>query len=128
MQKAVMASLYHNVMLPDDKVWHQYCPKCKESWCKYLRRGKVQNQPHHLDPVFLSLLEPIYTKRLGIYELLSRCVHGVTQSQLESISSRLWERAPKHKFHGAKHIGIAVCSTVFITTKEPLVNLGYLVF
>ena len=27
MQKAVMASFYHNIMLPDDKVRHQYCPK-----------------------------------------------------------------------------------------------------
>ena len=43
MQKAVMASLYHNVMLPDDKVRHQYCPKGKESWCKYQRGGKLQN-------------------------------------------------------------------------------------
>ena len=70
MQKAVMASLYNNVMLPDDKVRHQYCPKGKEYWCKYQRGGKLRNQPHHLDSVFLSLLEPIYTKRLGSYELL----------------------------------------------------------
>ena len=121
-----MASLFHNIMLPDDKVRHQYCPKGKESWCKYQRGRKLQNQPHHLHPVFLSLLEPIYTKRLGSYELLLRCLPGVTQNQLDSINSRLWERAPKPKFHGSKRIQIAACSIVVYYNKGATGKFGVL--
>ena len=34
MKKAVMASLYHSIMLKDDKVRHQFCPSGDTSWCK----------------------------------------------------------------------------------------------
>ena len=34
MNKAVMASLYHSIMLKDDKVRHQFCPSGDTSWCQ----------------------------------------------------------------------------------------------
>ena len=34
MKKAVMASLYHSIMLKDDKVRHQFCPSGDTSWCQ----------------------------------------------------------------------------------------------
>ena len=37
MKKAVMASLYHSIMLKDDKVRHQFCPSGDTSWCKFRR-------------------------------------------------------------------------------------------
>ena len=33
MRKAVMASLYHSIMLKDNKVRHQFCPSGDTSWC-----------------------------------------------------------------------------------------------
>ena len=48
----------------------------------------------------------------------------VTQNQLESINSRLWERAPKHKFHGSKRIRIAACNTVVYYNKGATGKFG----
>ena len=102
MKKAVMASLYHSIMLKDDKVRHQFCPSGDTSWCKFRRLGNMENAPHHLEPVFLDILEPPYTNRLAPFELLSRCLSGITQNVLESVNSILWQKVPKHKFHGTK--------------------------
>ena len=112
MKKAVMASLYHSIMLKDDKVRHQFCPSGDTSWCKFKRLGNMENAPHHLEPVFLDILEPLYTNRLASFELLSRCLPGVTQNVLESINSILWQKVPKHKFHGTKRVHIGACRAV----------------
>ena len=111
MKKAVMASLYHSIMLKDDKVRHLFCPSGDTSWCKFRRLGNMENAPHHLEPVFLDILEPLYTNRLASFELLSRCLPGVTQNVLDSINSILWQKVPKHKFHGTKTVHIGACST-----------------
>ena len=112
MKKAVMASLYHSIMLKDDKVRHQFCPSGDTSWCKFRMLGNMENAPHHLEPVFLDILEPLYTNRLASFELLSRCLPGVTQNVFESINSILWQKVPKHKFHETKRVHIGACSTV----------------
>ena len=80
---------------------------------KFRRLGNMENAPHHLEPVFLDLLEPPYTNPLASFELLSECLPGVTQNVLESINSILWQKVvPKHKFHGTKRVHIGACSTV----------------
>ena len=91
MKKAVMASLYHSIMLKDDKVRH-HCSALQviPPGAKFRRLGNMENAPHHLEPVFLDLLEPLNTNRLGSFELLSECLPGVTQNVLESINSILW--------------------------------------
>ena len=72
----------------------------------------MENAPHHLEPVFLDILEPLYTNCLASFELLSRFLPGVTKNVLESINSILWQKVPKHKFHGTKRVHIGACSTV----------------
>ena len=126
MKKAVMASLYHNIILKDDKERHKFCPEGDSSWCQYKRLGKMTNKSHHLDPAFLSILEPLYTKRLASFELLPKCLPGVTQNMLESINSIMWQRAPKHKFHGSKRIRIAACSTLIQYNKGATGKFGVL--
>ena len=80
---------------------------------KFRRLANMENAPHHLEPVFLiDLLEPLYTNHLASFELLSECLPGVTQNVLESINSILWQKVPKHKFHGTKRVHIGACSTV----------------
>ena len=112
MKKAVMASLYHSIMLKDDKVRHQFCLSGGTSWCKLRRLGNMENAPHHLQSVFLDILKPLYTNRLASFELLPHCLPGVTQNVLESINSILWQKVPKHKFHGTKRVHVDACSTV----------------
>ena len=72
----------------------------------------MENASHHLEPVFLDILEPLYTNRLASFDLLSRCLPGVTQNVLESINPILWQKVPKHKFNGTKRVHIGACSTV----------------
>ena len=80
---------------------------------KFKRLGNMENAPHHLEPVFLDLLEPLYTNSLASFELLSECLPGVTQNVLESINSILWQKVvPKHKFHRTKRVHIGACSTL----------------
>ena len=112
MKKAVIASLYHSIMLKDNKVRHQFCPSGDTSWCKFRRLGNMENAPRHLEPAFLDIPEPLYTNRFASFELLSRCLPKVTQNVLESINSILWQKVPKHKFHGTKIVHIGACSTV----------------
>ena len=69
---------------------------------KLRRLGNMENASHHLEPVFLDLLEPLYTNRLA----------SVTQNVFESINSILWQKVPKHKFHGTKRVHIGACSSV----------------
>ena len=71
MKKAVMASLYHSIMLKDNKVRHHFCPSGDTSWCKFRRLCNMENAPHHLEPVFLDILEPLYANHLASFELLS---------------------------------------------------------
>ena len=97
---------------PEDKVRHQFCPSGDTSWCKFRRLGNMENAPHHLEPVFLDILEPLYTNCLASFELLPRCLPGITQNVLESINSILWQKVPKHTFHGTKRVHIGACSAV----------------
>ena len=77
-------------MLKDDKVRHQFCPSGElPPGAKFRRLGNMEKAPHHLEPVFLDLLEPLHTNRLASFELLSECLPGVTQNVLESINSIL---------------------------------------
>ena len=126
MKKAVMASLYHNIILKIAKERHKFCPEGDSSWCQYKQLGKMTNKPHHLDPVFLSIVEPLYTKCFVSFELLSKCLTGVTQNLMESISSIMWQRAPKHKFHGPKRIRTDTCSTLIQYNKGATGKFGVL--
>ena len=112
-------------MLKDDKVRHQFCPSGDISWCKFRRLGNMENAPHHLEPVFLDLLEPLCTNCLSSFELLSQCLPGVTQNVLESINSILWQKVPKHKFHGTKRVHIGACSTVIYYNRVQQANLVF---
>ena len=85
---------------------------------KFRRLGNLENASHHLEPVFLDLLEPLYTNRLASFELLSECLPGVTQNVLESINPILWQKVPKHKFHGTKRVHIGACSTVIYYNQD----------
>ena len=43
-------------------------------------------------------LKPIYNE-LSWDELLSKCLHGLTQNQNESFNGTIWERLPKAKYY-----------------------------
>ncbi len=80
LKTAILASLRHSVMSKSDRERHSYCPDGKDSWCRFKRKGHLVNKSHHLDPVFLPLLIPIY-RRLSDVNLLRKCLGGYTQNQ-----------------------------------------------
>ena len=103
MQKAIKAGLYHSLKL-NDKERHQFCPS--NSWCKYKKGLVCKDKPHHLDAVFEAPLLKIY-ERLSEPALLQRCLPGYTNNANESINSLVWNKCPKHKWHGSKRITMA---------------------
>lgn len=110
MQNDIMAVLYHSCNISEKKR-HKYCPSGKDSWCQYQRSGTFENKDHHLDPVFLELLEPVF-RRLSDESLLRRCLPGFSQNNNESINSLVWARAPKHKFHGPQRVEMAAMGAI----------------
>lgn len=112
METAILAVLYHCVLLKDSKKRHKYCPKHEDSWCQYARTKKeIDPKSHYLDSVFLDFLLPIFT-RLSDRSLLLRCLPGYSQNQNESLNGIVWSKAPKHKYKGPKALEMAGISAV----------------
>ncbi|XP_072165849.1 uncharacterized protein [Diadema setosum] len=107
MRRAILAILYHSVKLPDPDVRHQYCPDGENTWCEYKKSGKEKDNENHLDPVFLDLLLPTFS-RLSKPDLLERCLPGMTQNQNESFHALIWKRCPKHLWRGPRVVRTAV--------------------
>jgi len=110
MKREIKAGLYHSCKLPD-KERHQHCPT---TWCSYKKSGgrkPIENKSHHLDPVFIDFLTPVYD-RLTNDSLLERCLPGHTQNPNESLNSLIWSRCPKHKWFGRKRVEMAAISAI----------------
>ncbi|CAB3996136.1 Hypothetical predicted protein [Paramuricea clavata] len=109
--------LYHSVKIVDEKKRHQYCPDGEGSWCSFKRDKAVgTNTPfldksHHLDPVFLEFLIPLFD-RLSEKKLLKRCLPGLSQNANESVNSLVWNRCPKHRNRGIKYVETAAASAI----------------
>ena len=93
METAILAVLYHCLLIKDSKKRHKFCPKHKDSWCHYHRTNKeTEPKSHYLDPVFLNFLLPIFT-RLSNRSLLLHCLPGYSQNQNESLNGIIWSKA-----------------------------------
>ena len=81
----------------------------KDSWCQYqTSKGTqgiktFQNKPHHLDPVFLGFISPLF-ERLSAPSLLARCLPGFSQNVNESEDALVWSRCPKSRNKGLHSI------------------------
>lgn len=117
MQCAVKGVLYHSVRIDDEKKRHQYCPDGESSWFSY-KKDKAAgtntpfvNKSHHLDPVFLEFLTPLFDS-LSEKKLLKRCPQGLSQNANESVNSLVWNRCPKHRNRGVKSVETAAASAI----------------
>ena len=103
MQMAVKAILYHSVDSENREEQHQYCPKGKDSWCKFQKDKENQTDTYSsskcLPATFLSKLKPTFDD-LSSADLLSRCINGYTQNANESLHGMIWSRCPKAKSFG----------------------------
>ena len=88
MQWSVLATLYH-VASTDDAPNHSFGPAGSDSWCKYNVNADNYHHKHGLPPAVLDIVEPIFSD-LADCDLLSKCLHGKTQNNNESINNLVW--------------------------------------
>ena len=71
---------------------------CTNSWCKFNKDkvgGTSTYKPGPGPPLAVLLkLKPIY-QVLSHEDLLSKCLHGLTQNENESFNATIWVRVPK---------------------------------
>ena len=113
MKKCVCAILYHNSNIVDQSERHKFCPRALNSWCLW-QSDKLSGQSKYkvklnLPLVITDLLTPVF-KDLSAHNLLSRCLHGQTQNNNESINNIIWNKCPKNTYVSRKIIEIAVDS------------------
>ena len=96
MQRSVLATLYH-VASTDDAFNHSFCPTGSYSWCKNNVNADNYHHKHGLPPAVLDIVEPIFSD-LADCDLLSKCHHGKTQNNNESINNLVWRYCPKEVY------------------------------
>ncbi|KAK3862706.1 hypothetical protein Pcinc_031463 [Petrolisthes cinctipes] len=113
MRKNILASYYHAVST-DVRPQHSYCPPGLDSWCFYRRGEADRTKPcrnHSQKPGYFSKIPFEHRQAiLNVYtelthdDLLKRCMKGETQNRNESLHSKLWMKAAKHKFVGLRRV------------------------
>ena len=88
MKKAIYAALMHVASSKENNYHWVYCPEGGISWCSF-QRDKANNTNVHvpsygLGKEVIKHVKPMY-EDLSKDELLSRCLHGKTQNQNESL-------------------------------------------
>ena len=130
MKEACWAVLYHSLST-DENPRHHYCPKGKESWCKYqhaLAHGNTLPSHHERSPSCKSGCDHCHTlipadmekylvpqwQPLCDPELLEKCLLGATQNRNESFNSLVWARAPKTEYNSIETVQSAVAQAVIV--------------
>ena len=95
MKKSAAAVLFH-VASTDEKPWHDHCPDGTDSWwCRY-KKGRAMGTNTFVHGKGLSLevirhAKPIFDD-LQRDSLLTKCLHGKTENQNESLTPQFGHR------------------------------------
>ena len=98
------------------KPQHGFCPKGKESWCKY-QVDKAQGTKTYcpvknpIAPAIQKVIEPIF-KKLGDKKFLDSVKKLMSSNANESYHNVLWGLAPKERFSSPKEVRVAVWLSV----------------
>ena len=102
---------------PDNEARHQYCPRGKDSWCKY-QSDKFTGESTYKSRICIptavrEVIKPIFSHEyLGADTLLKKCLHGQTQNPNEAFNNCIWRKAPKDTFVARRTLEVAVASAV----------------
>ena len=114
MRKAVAAVLFHCSDVPDVER-HKFCPRTATTWCEWQKDAVNKTDSYkpkvNLPVCIKDVLEPIF-KDLSRDDLLSKCLHGMTQNANESFNQILWNKCPKNVFRGRTVLELGVSSAV----------------
>ena len=115
MKKCIWAVLYHNSDITDLVERHKFCPRSDTSWCIW-QADQVTSQNRYkvklsLPVAICNLIKPIFID-LSADSLLTKCLHGGTQNNNESINNVIWKKYPKQTYVSKKILEIGVSSAV----------------
>ena len=94
------------------------CLQTAESWCKY-HAGKLNNtntntykEKPGIPAIIRETIRPVFIS-LSDEKLLSKCLHGKTQNNNESLNGLLmWKHCPKDVFVGHATLELGVASAI----------------
>ena len=91
------------------------CPRSSESWRKF-QAFKINNTglcryKQGLPSVVRDAIKPVFMD-LSDDNLLTKCLHGQTQNNNESLNGVIWKRCPKDVFVGRSTLEMGVASAV----------------
>ena len=91
------------------------CPRSSESWRKF-QADKINNTglcryKQGLPSVVRDAIKPVFMD-LSDDNLLTKCLHGQTQNNNESLNGVIWKRCPKDVFVGRSTLEMGVASAV----------------
>ena len=114
MRKNILAVLHHSCVADSSDTRHILCPKTKDSWCKY-QRLKLQNKDYKEKPglpnAIKTFIKPIFND-LMFEDLFSKCLHGSTQNNNESLNALVRKRCPKDVFVGIYVLNLGCYSAI----------------
>jgi hypothetical protein len=121
MRKNILAVLHHSCVADSSDARHILCPKTKDSWCKY-QRYKFQNKDYKEKPglpnAIKTFIKPVFNDLIS-EDLLSKCLHGSTQNNNESLNALIWKRCPKDVYVGIDVLNLG-CSSAIINFNDGL--------
>lgn len=115
MKKCVWAVLYHNSDISNENVRHQFCPREGNSWCLWQAdkiNGKSTYKPKLSLPMAIKSELTETFRKLSSEELLSKCTHGKTQNNNESLNGVIWKKCPKSVYISRKLLELGVYSAI----------------
>ena len=94
--------------VPDNDARHKYCPRGKDSWCKYQRDQATGESAYktkiNIPEGVRELIKPIFSHEdLGSADLLKKCLHGQTPNQMNHLLLVYGERHRKKFSLPGKH-------------------------
>ena len=87
-----------------------------DSWCKYQADKKLNNTNTYkektgIPAIIRETIRPVFIS-LSDEKLLSKCLHGKTQNNNESLNGLIWKRCPKDVFIGCTTLELGVASAI----------------
>ena len=91
------------------------CLQTAESWCKYqadkLNNTSTYKEKPDIPAIIREAIRPVFIS-LSDEELLSKCLHGKTQNNNESLNGLIWKRCLKDVFVGRTTLELGVASAI----------------
>ena len=115
LKKANGAVLYHCSDAINLETGHEFCPKASDGWCQFqadkCNGTSLYKEKPRLPSVIRDKIRPIFLD-LSDENLLSKCLHGKTQNNNESINNVIQKRCPKDINVGRNTLEFGVASAV----------------